>query len=104
MVSKIIEPYFEFLDKTEITNSFAKTSITSETLLEEKVRIIKQNKGKMALIKNDSPQKDYVMGTIEPKDNIAFGLKIVKNITEKNKNYYLPVFYRDLSELVVSVN
>jgi hypothetical protein len=104
MVSKIIEHYFEFFDKTDITDSFTKTSITSQTPLDEKVRIIEQNKGKTALIKNNGSQKEYIMGIIEPKDNTAFGLKIIKDKTEENKHYYLPVFYRDLSELIVSIN
>ena len=104
MINNFLKQYFDFLKKPIIRReSLKKTEITLEMPLEEKVKIINENKGKKALIKDNRSQK-YVVGIIEPKDNTAFGLKIIKNITEETKNYFYPVFYRNLSELMVTVN
>ena len=67
--------------------------------LEEKVSIIEQNKLKKALVK--TKDNKYKKGIIEPKDNIAFGLNTVRKELEFPPNWYLPIFYRDLSELVI---
>ena len=85
-----IEKHFELLEKT---------NITLETSVKEKIKIVEENKNKKALIKiNDLPDK-YILGRIEPKNGIFFGLRVLEHRTEVNYCETIP--YENLSELIL---
>lgn len=95
-----IEKHFELFEKTSITleNSILKTPV-EETLVREKREIIEENKDKKALIRiKDLPEK-YILGKLEPKNEISFGLKAIEHGVEYN--YCEIIRYDNLSELML---
>jgi hypothetical protein len=78
---------------------FKKTNITLETSVEEKRKIIEENKNKKALIKIKDMSERYTLGIIVPKNGIFFGIKTIKPKTEHN--YCEVISYKELSELIL---
>jgi hypothetical protein len=99
MINSYLERYFDFFETKNIPPEYKKANLTQETCLEEKIKIIEDNKGKKALISKKNFQNKYLLGIIIPKDDKAFGLGVIK--IPKCK-YYFPIFYHELSELIIS--
>lgn len=86
-------------DIQEKFDLFKKTNITLETSVEEKRKIIEENKNKKALIRIKDLPGRYTLGIIVPKNGIFFGLKTLEHKTERD--YCEVIGYKDLSELII---
>jgi len=77
--------------------SFEETNITLETAVNEKRKIVEENKDKKAFIKIKEFPDKYYLGRLEPKNGISFGLKVTESQIETN--YCEIIRYENLSEL-----
>ena len=87
---KDIEKYFE---------SFERTNITLETSVQDKMKIIEEYKDKKALIKIKEIPNKYILGKLELKNGIFFGLNVTKPQAEMN--HFELILYESLSELMI---
>ena len=78
---------------------FENKNITLETPIKEKIKIVEENRYKKALIKINYIPDRYLLGKIEPKNGIFFGLRVINPQIESNYCETLP--YENLSELIL---
>ncbi len=78
---------------------FKNSRINLEDSIEIKRSIIEKNRNKKALVETkDNPNK-YILGIIEPKNTIFFGLNVIKN----REKYICPeiISYQNLSDIMI---
>jgi len=91
MILKNIERHFD---------KFEKTSITLQTPIEEKKKIIEENKFKRVLVQTNSSNK-YFLGQIKRINEKTFGLGVLERNIPPELNYYANISYNILSELLI---
>jgi hypothetical protein len=94
MIIKNLEKHFD---------KFEKTSITLKTSIEEKRKIIEENKFKRVLVQTlqTKDSNKYFLGQIERINEKTFGLGVLDRKIPQELNYHANISYSKLCELLV---